>query len=84
VGKIISILFFYKLRKYLKKQKKNNSSHIVYWTIKNYYNSQLKGKNLSYLFKAENYIKFIFSNKSSKPSITNLFLKKWFYLKING
>lgn len=84
MGKIISVLFFYKLRKYLKKQTKKNSSYAVYWAIKNYYNSQLKGKNLSYLFKAENYIKFIFASKSSKSCITNLFLKKWFYLKVNN
>lgn len=78
MSKIIKTLFFYKLNIYLKKQKnkKKDIKKILYTSIKNYYNSQLKGLNLNYLLKIENYIYLLFHGYSSKSIIYNLFLKK--------
>jgi len=82
--KIIKILFFYKLKNYLKKQKfKLNSKKIIFTTIKNYYNCQLMGINLSFLLKTESYIFILLNGYSSKSIVFNLFLKKWFYLRVN-
>ena len=84
MSKIIKILFFYKLNNYLKKQNyKKNIKEIIFTTIKNYYNTQINGLDLSYLLKTENYINIVMGGYSSKSIIFNLFLKKWFYLRIN-
>lgn len=84
MSKIIKILFFYKLKNYLKNQfKKKTIKKLLYNSIKNYYYCQLKGLNLSYLLRTESYIWILLNGYSSKSIIYNLFLKKWFYLKIN-
>lgn len=84
MSKIIKILFFYKLNNYLKKQKyKVNVKKLVFTSIKNYYNCQIRGLNLSYLLKTESYIHLMLNGYSSKSIIYNLFLKKWFYLRVN-
>lgn len=76
MGKIINIIFFYKLKNYLKTKKTKKSFQIFYNTINTYYNCKLGGNNLTYLLKSENYIKFMLAKKSVKGSITNLFLQK--------
>jgi hypothetical protein len=84
LSKIIKILFFYKLNNYLKKQNyKVNMKKLIFTTIKNYYNCQIDGLNLSLLLKTENYIYLLTNGYSSKSFIFNIFLKKWFYLRIN-
>jgi hypothetical protein len=81
--KITNILIFYKLKIYIKKQIKKSYLRLVYSSIQSYYYTKLKGKNLIYLLKSENYIKFMLNQKSGKSAWLNFFLKKWFYLKVN-
>lgn len=81
--KITGILIFYKLKNYLKKQKKNSNLKITYNAIQNYYYTKLKKKNIIYLLKSENYVKFMLDKKSGKNAWLNLFVKNWFYLKVN-
>ena len=82
--KIINVLFFYKINKYLKKQKKKLQSKIIYTVMNNYYSTELNKKSFVYLLNSENYITLILNIKSNKNLFKNLILKKWFYLRLNN
>ena len=82
--KIINVLLFYKINKYLKKQKKKLQSKIVYSVMNNYYYTELNKKSFVYLLNSENYITLILNTKSNKNVLKNLILKKWFYLRLNN
>ncbi len=82
--KIINVLFFYKINKYLKKQKKKLQTKIIYRVMNNYYYTELNKKSFVYLLNSENYITLILNTKSNKNLLKNLILKKWFYLRLNN
>ena len=82
--KIINILFFYKINKYLKKQKKKLQTKIIYNVINNYYYTELNKKSFVYLLKSETYITLLLNIKSNKNLLKNLILKRWFYLRLNN
>jgi len=78
-------LNFYKLNKYIKFKKINKKiNNYLYKIINNYYYLKMQGKTLMYIFNSENYIKLILASHKGSKLITNIFLKNWFFLKINN
>lgn len=77
---IMKLLLFKNLKNY---SKKNTNFHI-YKIIKNfYYKKNLKKTLITQILEAENLIKTYKLFNNNKSQLLNLFLKKWFFLKLN-
>ena len=76
--KTMKKIFFYNLNVFVKNKKNKIRYNIVrdlYYTIK-------KNNLLYFLNSKLNFIHFILSNVNGKSSMENMFLKKWFFLKV--
>lgn len=62
----------------------NNHNKVLYGIIKNFYfKYKTKKSNAFYLTKTQAFIKLYFSKQNHKAALVNIFLKKWFFLKLN-
>lgn len=77
--------FFFNLSKYLSKKKilKKNFSKFFFNAINNYYNFQSKKMNLFYLYPADDIIRLYFLKFNHKVLLSDIYLKKWFFFKVN-
>lgn len=83
--KIMRESFFFNLQTYLskKKIKKKNFARIFFNTINNYYNFQTKKMNIFYLYPADDIIRLYFLKFNYKVLLSDIYLRKWFFFKVN-
>lgn len=82
---LMKTCFFFKLIQHnivRKKIVKNENQLCIYKTIKHYYNAFLKRKNRHIrILDPVSLIQLYLSSNNFKAGLSNLFLKKWFFLK---
>ena len=79
--KTMKTIFFYNLNVFVK-NKKNKKNKIRYNIVRDLYYTIKKNNLLYFLNSKLNFIHFILSNVNGKSSMENMFLKKWFFLKV--